>query len=121
MQTTQCWNDYKGNTIRLRWSIRNGDRIDKYLLSLGVKRGQVGLAYARTVSAWIESDVLQGKFDTTLEKYHNPKGTKTKMDRSVELPPTGQAMLKSRFIAASPKPDDLVFPSPKRRKNTTTL
>lgn len=66
MQTTQCWNDYKGNTIRLRWNIRNGDLVDKYLLSLGVKRGQVGLAYARTVSAWIESDVLQGKFDTTL-------------------------------------------------------
>jgi integrase len=78
MQTTQCWNDYKGDTIRLRWNIRNGDRVDKYLLSLGVKRDRIGFGYAKTMAAMIESDVFNGKFDPTLEKYQNPNKRRTK-------------------------------------------
>jgi integrase len=78
MQVTKCWNDYKGDTIRLRWNIRNGDRTDKYLLSLGVKRDRIGFGYAKTMAALIESDVFNGKFDPTLEAYQNPNKRRTK-------------------------------------------
>jgi integrase len=78
MQVTKCWNDYKGDTIRLRWNIRNGDRVDKYLLSLGVKRDRIGFGYAKIMAAKIESDVFNGEFDPTLKKYQNPNKRRTK-------------------------------------------
>jgi integrase len=56
-------------------------------------------------TAWIGESISRG--------HQNKKGTKTGKSRTIQLPQNVRSMLVDRFDRLSPKPDDLVFPSPK--------
>jgi integrase len=56
-------------------------------------------------TAWIGESISRGR--------QNKKGTKTGKSRTIQLPPSVRSMLAERFERLSPKPDNLVFPSPK--------
>jgi integrase len=54
-------------------------------------------------TAWIGESISRG----------NQKGTKTGKNRTIQLSPTVRSMLADRRDRLEPRPDDLVFPSPK--------
>lgn len=54
-----------GNSIRLRWRV-NGERFSS---NPGLDYTEDGLATARDIKSAIESDVKEGKFDSSLAKY----------------------------------------------------
>jgi integrase len=56
-------------------------------------------------TAWIGESISRG--------HQNKKGTKTGKSRTIQLPQNVRSMLLDRFDRLSPKPEDLVFPSPK--------
>ena len=56
-------------------------------------------------TVWIGESISRG--------HQNVKGTKTGKSRIVQLSPNIQSMLIDRFERLSPKPDELVFPSPR--------
>lgn len=81
-----------------------------FLSGISCRPGEVvGLTWENLASdyssAWICQSISRG--------HKNAKGTKTGDDRTVYLPPSVRAMLKARFERLQPKPDDLVFCSPK--------
>jgi integrase len=53
------------------------------------------------------------EFETVLSRGHHRDTTKNGEDRTVVLPPTVRSMLRSRYQATDPEPDELVFPAPK--------
>jgi integrase len=56
-------------------------------------------------TAWIGESISRG--------HQHKKGTKTGKSRIIQLPPSVRVILAERFDRLSPRPDDLVFPSPK--------
>jgi integrase len=56
-------------------------------------------------TAWIGESISRG--------HQNKKGTKTGKTRTVQLSPTVRSMLLDRHERLNPRPEDLVFPSPK--------
>jgi len=56
-------------------------------------------------TAWIGESISRG--------HQNVKGTKTGKSRTIQLSPTVRSILADRCERLNPKPDDLVFPSPK--------
>jgi integrase len=81
-----------------------------FLASIGCRPGEAaGLRWKHFGSdfttVWIGESISRG--------HQNKKGTKTGKSRTIPLPLTVRSMLVNRFDRLSPKPDDLVFPSPK--------
>jgi integrase len=79
-----------------------------FLFGVGCRFGEAaGLRWSHVAddfqSVWIGESVSRG----------HRKGTKTGKARTVMLSPTVAKMLGDRLTALKPKPDDLVFPSPK--------
>jgi integrase len=56
-------------------------------------------------TVWIGESISRG--------HQNKKGTKTGKSRTVQLSPSLQLTLRARFDQLSPRPDELVFPSPR--------
>ncbi|KGF73199.1 integrase [Neosynechococcus sphagnicola sy1] len=79
-----------------------------FLFGVGCRPGEAfGLRWRHIAdtfeTCWIGESVSRGV----------RKCTKTGKARTILLSGSVQEMLRSRFLAASPKPDDLVFPAPK--------
>ncbi len=81
-----------------------------FLASTACRFGEVaGLRWRH-----IENDFSKAWIGESISRGHrNKKGTKTGKSRTIQLPPSVRSMLAERFDRLSPKPDDLVFPSPK--------
>jgi integrase len=67
-----------------------------------LKWKHLGAGYS---TAWIERSISRGHL--------NKKGTKTEKSRTVDILPSVQSMLRSRYERVKPQPDDLVFRAPR--------
>lgn len=67
--------------LRLRWYHQGR----QYCVALGVQDGKLARAFAATIAAQIESDILSGHFDATLLKYKPHGGKQGTIISAVEL------------------------------------
>jgi integrase len=90
---------YKNYTDFVIFLAQTGCRVGE---AAALKWGNIGADFS---TVWIGESVSRGHF--------NQRGTKTGKIRTISLTPSARSMLIARRDRLNPKPDDLVFPSPK--------